>query len=363
MPSILYFPTDFDGSGHYRCLAPGRQLAQQYGWDVAIPPFSSQEREDGWLIVQYQFSIDPPNPDADVFVLQRRLERQFNEGGIDALQRQGRRVVVETDDGYMHLPAYNPAYNGSDPKHNAEINRDWFHLGIRKADAVSVSTPALAECYSKLNPNVTVVPNYLDWLMWENVEQQSEVERPKVRVGWMGVLYWREGDLKILQGLLGPWLERNKHVEFVAAGDPAVHDLLGVPADQRISIPQDAFRNGMVPDITATMDVGLVPLVMNRFNEEKSWLKGLEYAACGIPCVASPTESYRSWVEPGVNGFLAKRGHDWIRHLDLLVNDDELRRNMGRAARAKASTHTVQEHAWEWRSFYGDVLGDQAVAA
>ena len=356
--SILYFPTDFDGSGHYRCLAPGRQLNIQYGWEVALPPFVSSEREDGWLEVNYQFSMDPPRPDADIFVLQRRLERQTNTEGVDALHKYGKQVVVEMDDGYLHLPAYNPASSGSDPKTNPEANRDWFHEGMRRADAVSAATPALAEHYAHFNSNITVIRNYLDWPMWENVEQQSEVDRGgKVRVGWQGVLYWREGDLKLLAGLLGPWLEKNPHVEFVAAGDSTIHDMLGVPKGQRVSIPSDSFRSGMVPDITANMDIGLIPLAPNKFNEEKSWLKGLEYAACGIPCVASPTESYRSWVDEGVNGFLAKRGHDWVKKLDLLVNDDELRRKMGRAARDKVSRFTIQGHAHEWRDFFNGVLG------
>jgi glycosyltransferase involved in cell wall biosynthesis len=83
----------------------------------------------------------------------------------------------------------------------------------------------------------------------------------------------------------------------------------------------------------------------------------MEYAACGIPCIATPTESYRHWVEEGVNGFLAKGEKDWIQRLDELVVDEELRTRMGVAARAKAKDNTIQAHWAEWERVYEQILG------
>jgi hypothetical protein len=101
----------------------------------------------------------------------------------------------------------------------------------------------------------------------------------------------------------------NPDVEFVAAGDPAVHDYFGVPVGQRVSVAPTQFWWFDLPDITATFDIGLVPLAKNRLNEGKSHLKGMEYNACGIPYVASPSESYR-WFTDG-NGLLANSPREW----------------------------------------------------
>ena len=38
-----------------------------------------------------------------------------------------------------------------------------------------------------------------------------------------------------------------------------------------------------------TFDVGVVPLQQNLFNDCKSWIKGIEYAAAGIPFVVTHT--------------------------------------------------------------------------
>jgi predicted O-methyltransferase YrrM len=87
----------------------------------------------------------------------------------------------------------------------------------------------------------------------------------------------------------------------------------------------------------------------------------MEYAACGIPCIASPTESYRDyWLKgkEGEIGLLARWQKDWVDHLELLVNDDDLRRRMGRAARAEAERHTIQEHYVQWERLYQRLLGE-----
>lgn len=375
---VGFFPSDFDGPGCYRCLFPGRQLREQFGWEPRIPePVGREVKPDGSYRIEFDFQMFP---EADLWVFQ--IVRQ--QDGLEALRRlreRGVPVVSEVDDWYLGTPAYNPGFESLHPwvKGRARrdgdlvevrvrnpVNRNLLHRVFAESDGLTCATPVLAEGYSRLNRNVVVLRNYLDWEMWEGVEPQYEVERPRVRVGWMGRAMYREPDLHVLRGLIGPWLERNRHVEFVAAGDESVHDLLGVPADQRVSFPSVKFHQMTLPSITAVMDVGLVPLEMNRFNDAKSHLKGMEYAACGIPCIASPADSYANyWLaggEDGRVGMLARRPGDWVRALDSLVNDHELRRQMGRQARLKAAEHTIQKNAWRWRDFYSSfgVLAEAA---
>jgi glycosyltransferase involved in cell wall biosynthesis len=322
-------------------------------------------------------------PDADVYVLQRRMEYEWPVLA-KALRKIGKTVISETDDWFLGLPPYNPAFRGTNKYKRSHAvsydkngqpaivatrregksgSRENMHMTLAHSDAVTVSTNFLAEQYARYNPNIHVIPNYLDWEMWEDVTPQYEVERPRIRVGWMGSMRWRKGDLSILRGLIGPWLRRNPNVDFVAAGDDntGIHDFLEVPEDQRVTYGRAPFKHLNL--ITPTMDIGLVPLEMNNFNEAKSDLKGKEYAACGVPCIASPTESYRGWVEEGSNGFLARKPRHWTSHLDTLVSDDELRRNMGRAAREKARQNTIQEHVGRWESVYQSYLKDESLKA
>lgn len=350
---VCVVPSDFDGNGCYRLLFPARELRKR-GHDARIAPYGWSEK-DGLLRIGYtSWQVLDVRP--DLYVLQGQME----EGWVNNARkmRESSSVVVEVDDWFLGIPSNNPAFERTHPRRSKAQNRDWLFPLMSLADAVSVSTPFLAEAYSRFNQNVHVLPNYLDWEMWEHVPLQFEQDR-KVRVGWMGWSKWHRGDLAVLQGVIGPFLKRHPEVEFVAAGDPDAHDLLGIPEEQRVSYDPVKFRDGKLPDITAVMDIGLVPLELNNFNEGKSYLKGMEYAACGIPCIASPTSSYKEWVEPGVNGLLAKRAKDWILHLELLVTDHDLRRQMGRNAREKASRHTIQDHAYKWEDFYEGIAGSR----
>jgi hypothetical protein len=167
----------------------------------------------------------------------------------------------------------------------------------------------------------------------------------------MGMSHYHEDDLLEIAPFIGPWIEKHPEVEFVSAGDPRTHDILGVPKGQRVTTSKCWIRGLDLPLITSTFDVGLVPLVKNDFNEAKSCLKGMEYAACGIPCIATPTAEYRRWVKEGENGYLAEPEGFTARLDDLLV-DRELLERMGQHARLQATEASLEKHIQEWETFY-----------
>lgn len=339
-------------------MFPARQLADRFGWSVSLPIKHVYRQPNGIVVVDFG-NLDPETirVDADVYVFQRPQDPAVCEI-VRSLRRQGAVVVGEIDDWYFDVPTGNDG-RALDPTE--------MHKTFAACDVLTCATPELAEGYQRLNPNTHVLRNYLDWEMWEDARPQYEVERDRVRVGWMGDARWHRDDLKVIRGVVGPWLEHNPQVDFVAAGDPTVHDILGMPEAQRVSYGGVPFSSGRLPEITATMDIGLVPLAENRFNDCKSHLKAMEYAACGIPCIASPAREYADyWLagdDNGRVGFLATRPRDWRRALDMLVQDDVLRRQMGQAARAKAAEHTIQDNAWRWDEFYRRLADDRPARA
>ena len=295
--------------------------------------------------------------DADTYVFQRRME-QTAPAAIRQLRRLGKYTVYELDDNYDCLPESSPGQKVL-RRHGDRLRVEWMNEAISFADVVTVSTPALKEHYSQYNDNVVVLPNYLDWEMWRDVPLQFEVERPKIRIGWMGWLEWRGRDLECLRPWIGSWLRANPNVEFVSIGERhgnakylrkhghvSVHDYLDIPKTQRVTVKAAPFHD--LPKITATIDIGLVPLEPSEFNECKSYLKGLEYSGAGIPFVASPSQQYRDFVRDGEDGFVAYDQTEWKRYLGILVDDDEYRRELGRNARDKASRMTIQK---EWRQW------------
>lgn len=349
--NVCFVPQDFSGPGFYRCLHPADQLHLQGGHGVGTPEYELETLDSGFTLIKFNLAAIP---DVETFVFHQPRDRHWPRLMRD-LRSRGKAVIADADD-YLISP---PPWSG-----NFELAKrgGYKHLfrAFGQADLLTVSTPFLAEAYRRYQPNVKVLPNFLDWTMWENVEQQSDVDRGgRVRLGWRADAKWQAGDLAILSGVLGPLLERNPHVDLVLAGDSSGKgaDLLGVPADRCIVIPRVDYHTRRLPEITATFDVNLVPLADHPFNEGKSHLRGLEAAACGIPSVVSATGPYQDAVEDGMRAFLCKRPNDWIRALELLVNDDALRRDLGRKSREYAAENTIQQHWRLWEQAYLGLLG------
>ena len=74
-------------------------------------------------------------------------------------------------------------------------------------------------------------------------------------------------------------------------------------------------------------DIGLTPLRDRQFNRCKSNVKYLEYSAMKIPTIASPVEPYKNNI-----GLFSKSKEDWINNLEELINNKELRLQLGQSA-------------------------------
>jgi glycosyltransferase involved in cell wall biosynthesis len=103
---------------------------------------------------------------------------------------------------------------------------------------------------------------------------------------------------------------------------------------------------------TIDFDIGIAPLIPSRFNRSKSAIKALEYAALGIPVIASDEAPYQGFVVDGVTGFLGSRDHEWEARLRDLVNDEDMRLEMGRAAKERARKWAISEGWKLWADAY-----------
>ena len=354
---IVYYPIHFDGAGCYRCIYPGTQLRARGGHDIGVCDHEVLYADEKQSAIQ--FNLDT-RVESDLVVIQQPGSIEYAQFQ-KAVQDRGIKVVIDMDDDHFNLPKYNPARKAVDSF------KVLLHC-VRRADAVTVTTPALRDSVSTLtSAPVYVLRNFLDWRVWEETQPVYESRTwDKLRIGYMGMSRWHGGDLEVLKPWLGEWVADHPDVEFVSVGDPKTHEILGIPKDQRVTVDSFSFRLQKIARYLANMDIGLVPLVRNKFNEAKSHLKGMEYAGVGVPCLASPTESYRDWWLAGHDetedaggrgtGFLCDRAEAWIRALDRLHSDEKLRLRLGANARQVASENTYQRHWRLWENVYNEVL-------
>lgn len=308
---------DGHACGYYRVLLPfdalnaaGHDTGVSWGWD--------DQAEQAPIVVGQRVSK------TDALPIWRRL-------------RARHKLVFETDDDVWSI---DPTNLGAYAAHGLST-LDATEQAVRVAHMVTVSTEPLAEVLRKHHDNVVVLPNHIDGAL-------LELERPRrdrVTVGWAGGDSHLR-DMAVLASHLRRFLGRNPHVEFHNLGT----DFRGV-----LKIP--GRFTGWQANIwdyyrTIDFDIGVAPLADLPFNRSKSAIKALEYAALGIPVVASDSEPYRPFVLDGTTGFLVRKEHEWGRRLYELANDEAMRTEMGAKAKAHAATWTIQNGWPLWQAAY-----------
>ncbi len=65
----------------------------------------------------------------------------------------------------------------------------------------------------------------------------------------------------------------------------------------------------------------------------------MQCLATGVPVVCSPAGINKEIVEDGVHGFWANTQEEWIEKLEILINDHDLRKRMGKEGRKRVIEH------------------------
>lgn len=336
---VLVTYADKGGCSFYRLVAPSRVLMSQ-GMDVTLDYQAGSIEttvRDGRII-----SVSPL--DYDVVVFQRPLMRNAADA-ITLVKEQGIAVVVELDDDYWNIQKANYFRDHAQPNTSPHSNHRHLTRCLELADLVTVSTPALRRLIP--NRNVRVLRNMVPerYLSLEKSDTTEwDAVGGKTLVGWSGTPETHAGDLSVCGNSVAVAC-RNHDARFLCIGSEFSANMLGFESGEALFSPWVDFEN--YAQAVTVFDVGIVPLILNPFNQSKSYLKGLEYAALGIPFVASPTDEYTRLATSGV-GILAKEKHDWLRALNRILDDEPFRAGLIGAGREFAARNTYEAHAHQW---------------
>jgi glycosyltransferase involved in cell wall biosynthesis len=78
-----------------------------------------------------------------------------------------------------------------------------------------------------------------------------------------------------------------------------------------------------------SFDIGLMPLNDDLWSRGKCGLKIIQYLSVGVPVVCTPVGINSDIIKDGENGFWATNKQEWVDRLSILIQNRELRYQMG----------------------------------
>jgi len=260
----------------------------------------------------------------------------------------GRAIVYETDDD----PLAYPDWTGLGP--TARRERDLIEKLLGMADLVITTTPVLAGRLAGVaGAPVRVIRNALEPSWYTDAKPDCPGDAPgEPRVVYHGVPV-RLRDYEVARPA----------VDAVASEIPGLRRVwLGAANEPRVAAALDEVRPWVdggrefaAALVAARPDIGLAPLLDERFNRAKSELHWLEYSLAGAATIASGFAGGGPYdvVRDGVDGLVAHSPAEWAGHLRSLAASPDLRLEVAARARERVlADYTVDARAPEWADAY-----------
>lgn len=389
---ILVIPSDKSGCGYFRSVQPHKYIKENYSelFEVDIRYDLPQDTSLDKFLSQY-----------DILHIHKQLDKECKI--IQLAQFLGVKVIVDVDD-YWDL--------GNDhPMSITAKKQNWkepIMKHVAMADYVSTTTEIYKKAIEKINKNVFVFPNAIDPTEEQFIPKPTYSD--KLRFGIIcGSSH--EKDIEILRGMVAqlPQDVLNQ-IQIVLCGfdtngtitsyNPQTNQFSSRPIEPQESvwckyeqiltnnyktispqhtqflqmfIPQadfpitnEPYRRCWTKDITQyathynNIDVLLVPLKENAFNEKKSQLKVIECGFFNKAIIAQNFGPYTIDLIPMIEKFgeinengnallvdSSKNHKQWAKYIIKLTKDREmvkkLQENLHNTVKDKYSLKTVAE--------------------
>lgn len=209
---------------------------------------------------------------------------------------------------------------------------------------ISAGNAFLADYAKKYNHQVFINPTTIDTEHWHNPDLIAPKNNPKPIIGWTGT----HSTIRYLLFLVPIIEQLSKKFDFTflvisdKKPDFKLHNLLYIPWNKTTEIED-----------LAKMDIGVMPLEDDLWAKGKCGFKALQYMAMGVVPVVSPVGVNTEIVEHRINGFLAQKEQEWLCFLENLLQDDTLRKELGKNARKTVvERYSVQANRGAFLGFF-----------
>jgi glycosyltransferase involved in cell wall biosynthesis len=248
-------------------------------------------------------------PSYDIVVLQRKL---FQWWILWLIRKRSAVFIYDFDDAVLFRDS-----NSANFHSRSRLGR--FKSTLKSADVVIAGNEYLRELSSPFARRISVIPTGID------IQKYSQKPRldaqASLTIGWIGT----QSNLIYLKQLIDPINEvyrGARNFKFKIVCDGFIEGFV-CPLEKKMWTDEEE-----VSDIHS-FDIGLLPLLDDRWTRGKCALKLLQYMSCGVASVSTHTEVTSKIVQDGRNGFLASSDSQWVEKIKFLLENSNERQFMG----------------------------------
>lgn len=261
------------------------------------------------------------------------IVKEFHPGVyplIEQLKAQGKRCVYDIVD--------NPFC--TDPRSVSYHDHPEF---LRLMDGVISSSPIQTEDVRPINPNVVLIEHPII-----NFERSTYPQKTTVDILWQGYMANVEAMFRLHAILEKVRQKSGRDVRMIYHSNCPTH------TDGMIHYIKWKIRDWQ--KMLASADIGIVIKPSeNEIQRRKPSNKVLSYMAAGLPVVCTPTEADKLIMEHGKTGFFAYTDEEWYMYLKILIENPELRRQMGMRGRDFVWKHfTLEKITEKYLTFFDE---------
>lgn len=336
----LMIHAEATGVGYYRIWMQAKYL-RRIGWEVV-----ELDRDKKDIALE---ELEPLLDGIDILIVQRHDDLKAVAAYMAAGDIANCPVVVDMDDDIFDVSENSPAYKAFHPGSESIVT---VCQQLEYADAITVSTPALADVYKKYNNDITILRNCQDPEDW--VVPSYEPDEHFV-IGWAGS-YTHYDDLKLIEQPIRRILRKNPNVRF---------RILGLLPDFLEGVDGVEFRTDVV-DIAdwqkklkeLNFNVGLVPLVDRPFNRGKSNIKWQEYSSAGVPTIASNVGEFKK-LKVSETAILANTPKQWERAMqDAIDGNSHFSQVKLNSERLVTADYNIKTNIKDWDATYRRIIAN-----
>lgn len=334
---VLFLSPCMNESGYYRMILPALELnrtdthtaiiAAIHKWDFN-KVFDDYDNPVDFRLVQWADYVVVPTVFSDVDYVIKSM-REIN----DDIE-----FVMDIDVNYHELPEYHPDHHKLKP-----ATKQMLIDNLSKVDILTAPNNPILDFYHEVVQNheeefllsFERFPNLLSNFTYEERNQINRNRGSKIRIGII-LDTSQANDLKTIEKPLTALLEKHKDkIEIILFGwSRKIAEQYEILKDLRITfekpVPFQDYHNRLN---SLAFDIGLLPFVRNSFNiSGKALNRFLDFSANMVPVVVPKMLPYEKILKDGENGFIAANEDEWISKTDQLINNAQMRIEMGNFA-------------------------------